>query len=46
MKHNFTAMKKDYETIPIPQELESRLKQSIAQAKSDLPTVLRQHASI
>ncbi len=36
MKHNFTAMKKDYETIPIPQELESRLKQSIAQAKSDL----------
>ncbi len=36
MKHNFTEAKKNYQKIPVPPELESMLKQSIAQAKADM----------
>ncbi len=36
MKYNFTDAKNNYQRIPVPQELESILKQSIAQAKADL----------
>ena len=36
MKHNFTEAKKNYQKIPVPPELESMLKQSIAHAKADM----------
>ncbi|NBH12711.1 DUF3298 domain-containing protein [Lachnospiraceae bacterium] len=35
MKHNLTEMKHDYQNIPIPPELKTRVKQSVAQAKKD-----------
>lgn len=35
MKHDLTEMKHDYQNIPIPQELKTRVEQSISKAKKD-----------
>lgn len=39
MKDDLRKMKRDYQNIPIPQELKSRMEQSIAQAKTDMKSL-------